>query len=50
MSKLSESQAAQILKSKEKTSALARMYGVSEGAVRDIRAGRRWKHLQEAAA
>ena len=44
-SKLSEREALEILNSPAETKALSKKYQISEGAVRDIKSGKRWAHL-----
>lgn len=47
LSKLSEEQARFVLLSDQPNAALAREFGVSEGLIRGIRAGRNWGWLKE---
>lgn len=44
--KLTEEQAREVLSSPETGAALARRFGVTRGAVNDIRRGTKWRHLQ----
>jgi hypothetical protein len=46
-SKLTENQARQIMQSKGSSYFLARLFGVSPTAIRDIRVGNTWRHLRE---
>jgi len=49
-SKLTAEQARHILRSTERTSVLAKMFGVAPQTISGVRCGHKWKHLQEAVA